>query len=295
MSHALSFIPLHLSSLTPPPCSQCPLLFPSGRSSSGSRGRSSTAAAGGDGSGGGAGAPPPAHPSVVQMPGPPHHQGLGGTGGSSSSRDRSSGAAAAGGSSSSELRWRDRHYSGPRKWLSSALMSVRVTHHHSTAPPHQDATHTEARAKKPGSTPEAVDVADHLQMWPSDRNSDKPPRFTHIAALHSELIAVTSSGQIHQWRWNDAAPYTSPDNPSVHHPKAERLGLTTERVIDISASVVRCSVLTQFGKVATWVDDTLGDMGARVLEQPATPCLEVSASSVELLTNSKDNLLHKVD
>jgi len=35
------------------------------------------------------------------------------------------------------------------------------------------------------------------------------PRFSHIAAMHSELVAVNLAGQLCQWRWSDPEPYSS--------------------------------------------------------------------------------------
>lgn len=49
-------------------------------------------------------------------------------------------------------------------------------------------------------------ISDELEFWP-----DSLGRFTHIATLHSELIALSSSGQIYQWRWNDPEPYKHAD------------------------------------------------------------------------------------
>jgi hypothetical protein len=50
-------------------------------------------------------------------------------------------------------------------------------------------------------------VSDEVDYWPA-RGSDMPPRFSMIAALHSELVAVNQfTGQLHQWRWADAEPY----------------------------------------------------------------------------------------
>ena len=38
-------------------------------------------------------------------------------------------------------------------------------------------------------------------------------RFTAIAALHSELLAVSTAGYLYQWCWTDLAPQR-PDNPT---------------------------------------------------------------------------------
>lgn len=36
-------------------------------------------------------------------------------------------------------------------------------------------------------------------------------RFTQIATLYSELIALSTTGQLYQWKWNDPEPYKHPD------------------------------------------------------------------------------------
>ena len=56
--------------------------------------------------------------------------------------------------------------------------------------------------------PDAVDVADNLQFWP-ERAGTTLPKFSHIAALHSELVAVSVTGQLYQWRWQDKEPYSN--------------------------------------------------------------------------------------
>lgn len=53
-------------------------------------------------------------------------------------------------------------------------------------------------------------VSEELEYW------DSIIRFTHIAATHSELIAISSQGQIHQWRWSDAHPYQRTDVSILH-------------------------------------------------------------------------------
>lgn len=44
---------------------------------------------------------------------------------------------------------------------------------------------------------------------------------------------------------------------TVHHPKTIPIGLLNEKVVMLSASGVRCSLLTESGKVATFLDETL--------------------------------------
>lgn len=48
-------------------------------------------------------------------------------------------------------------------------------------------------------------VSEELEYW------DSNIRFTHIAATYSELIAISTQGQLHQWRWSDAHPYQRND------------------------------------------------------------------------------------
>lgn len=45
-------------------------------------------------------------------------------------------------------------------------------------------------------------MSDDVEFWP-----EPAPKFTNIAALHSELVALSSSGQLYQWKWNETEPY----------------------------------------------------------------------------------------
>ncbi|KAG8228758.1 hypothetical protein J437_LFUL008199 [Ladona fulva] len=140
-------------------------------------------------------------------------------------------------------RWRDRQYFGPRRWLESAL---------------RDSAWVEKdpeSKKKELAQQSPLWMSDELEFWP-DRQ-DPPTRFAMIASLHSELIAVSVPGHVHQWRWTDAEPYRHPENPNVHHPKTVPLGLLGERVSMMSATLIRCSVGTESGRIATWLDDSL--------------------------------------
>jgi hypothetical protein len=48
-------------------------------------------------------------------------------------------------------------------------------------------------------------MSDELEFWPE--RGEPLPQFSLLAALYSELIAVTVSGQLYQWKWNEAEPY----------------------------------------------------------------------------------------
>ncbi|XP_017768727.1 PREDICTED: E3 ubiquitin-protein ligase UBR5 isoform X3 [Nicrophorus vespilloides] len=134
-------------------------------------------------------------------------------------------------------RWRDRQYFGPRRWLEAALRDSAFE---------KDSDNK----KKDGASP--LWVSDELEFWP-----DTAGRFTQIATLYSELIALSTTGHLYQWKWNDAEPYKHIDNPNIHHPKTLPLNLSNERITHISACCTRCSVATESGKVATWVDEQL--------------------------------------
>lgn len=49
-------------------------------------------------------------------------------------------------------------------------------------------------------------ISEELEWW-NDRSSDPVPRFVQIASLYSELIAISVSGQLYQWKWTESEPY----------------------------------------------------------------------------------------
>lgn len=49
-------------------------------------------------------------------------------------------------------------------------------------------------------------ISEELEWW-HERSSDPVPRFVQIASLYSELIAISVSGQLYQWKWTDSEPY----------------------------------------------------------------------------------------
>lgn len=161
-------------------------------------------------------------------------------------------------------RWRDRQYYGPRRWLETAL---------------KDCWEKDPdNKKKELASQSPLWISEELEWW-HERAGEPAPRFTQIAALYSELIAVSATGQLYQWRWADAEPYRSVENPNIHHPKTISLSLTTEKVINISATAIRCSVSTETGKVATWLDELLGHVASR-LEHPAQAFTEFTLDKI---------------
>ncbi|XP_064212813.1 E3 ubiquitin-protein ligase hyd-like [Tribolium castaneum] len=159
-------------------------------------------------------------------------------------------------------RWRDRQYFGPRRWLETALRE---------SPYEKDSDHK----KKDSACP--LWISDDLEFWP-----DSAPKFVQIASLYSELIALSSNGQLFQWRWNDPEPYRHPENCNIHHPKTVPLGLMGEKIVHLSACCTRCSVSTESGKVATWLDELLAPAAAK-LEHSAQAYSEFQTDKVAAL------------
>lgn len=116
-------------------------------------------------------------------------------------------------------------------------------------------------------------------MWPE---KDGPLRFTQIAALHSEFIGVSTKGELHQWRWSDSEPYRNHENPSIFHPKTQSLNLIYEKIIHISASLIRCTVATESNRVATWMDELLGNSSTK-LEHSAISFPEFGSEKITAL------------
>ncbi|XP_076270049.1 E3 ubiquitin-protein ligase hyd isoform X5 [Rhynchophorus ferrugineus] len=159
-------------------------------------------------------------------------------------------------------RWRERQYFGPRKWLESSRENSYEK--------------DSENKKKENSCP--LWISDDLEFWP-----EPAPKFSQIATLYSELIALSSNGQLYQWKWNEHEPYKHPENPNVHHPKTVTLNLTNEKVVHLSACSTRCSVSTESGKVATWLDELLS---------PASSKLEHTSQAYSEFQNDKIVALH---
>uniref|UniRef100_A0A672MCF9 E3 ubiquitin-protein ligase UBR5-like n=1 Tax=Sinocyclocheilus grahami TaxID=75366 RepID=A0A672MCF9_SINGR len=88
--------------------------------------------------------------------------------------------------------------------------------------------------------------------------------FVSIGALYSEMVAVSTKGELYQWKWNEPEPYRNAQNPSIHHPRVPFLGLTNEKITHLSANSIRATVATESNKVATWVDETLSTVAAKL-------------------------------
>ena len=155
------------------------------------------------------------------------------------------------------FRWRDRHYFGPRRWLETALRDTWYERDDGSKKKDQQ-----------NQTQSPLGLSEELEFWPE--KGATPPRFTSIAAMYSELIALSTTGQIYSWKWTDPEPFRHVEFPHVHYPRALPLGLYAEKVVLLSASVIRCTVVTESGKVASWLDETVSHVpGITRLEHAA--------------------------
>ena len=70
--------------------------------------------------------------------------------------------------------------------------------------------------------PSPLWLGDELEFWP-EKQGVAPIRFTAIAALHSELVAVSSSGHLYQWCWTDLSPQRGEQWEPFYTPNVLRL------------------------------------------------------------------------
>ena len=84
----------------------------------------------------------------------------------------------------------------------------------------------------------------------------KKLQFSHIAALHSEILLVSRcSRQLYSW------PCREGDSTPRPHPLSKELGLDSESISLLESSDCRATVVTYSGKVATFYDSLLRGEG----------------------------------
>ncbi|TMW46195.1 hypothetical protein DOY81_008725 [Sarcophaga bullata] len=174
-------------------------------------------------------------------------------------------------------RWRDRQCYVPRRWLNKDDYVWEKE--------------GDSKKKDPAAMSSPIWISEELQPWPDKNNTLK---FKKIAAIYSEFIAISENGDLHQWRWSDIEPYKS-EVENVYHPKTITLNLT-EKIELISANFIRCSVVTESNRVATWMDDQLGYIGAK-LEHAAIsfsefvldPIISVNVCSLYTAVRTENN------
>eukprot|EP01043_Picozoa_sp_COSAG02_P080424 COSAG02_NODE_19112_length_899_cov_3.696250_1_plen_299_part_11 len=112
---------------------------------------------------------------------------------------------------------------------------------------------SQVEAEKESQSAVAVLKVGQLEQW-ADAESEhhshvgRSRQAVQIAATRSELVLLSASGSLYSWSWGAHAP--------VHHPRAKDLcpPSSEDPIIAVSCSDLRTSVLTQDGRVASWMD-----------------------------------------
>lgn len=110
------------------------------------------------------------------------------------------GTGSAGGDRENFGRWRDRQYFGARRWFTTTRDEV------------QWEKEQESKNKKDLSSGFPLWISDDLEFWPE---REQCIRFTQIASLYSEMIGISTKGELHQWKWSDPEPYRHPEVISI--------------------------------------------------------------------------------
>lgn len=166
-------------------------------------------------------------------------------------------------------RMANRDPSQSRRWLEHALRDPPDNRMNSATPTdftlhHKNDSNQSTSSKKnfSNSSPDAspIEISENIEIWPGDH------KFVQIASMHSELIAISSLGHIHQWKWLEPSPYEGMRYGDVinYHPKTAQLNLTHEKILLLSASCIRASIVTESFKVATWIDDTISVVASKL-------------------------------
>jgi E3 ubiquitin-protein ligase EDD1 len=164
-----------------------------------------------------------------------------------------------------------------------------------TNPQYQHQHSAPAALINSSSTQNPIVFGDQLQYWTDVDNTHL--HFTHIACLHSELIAINTNGQLCQWNWQDDYPYQDLDNPQIKHPKTLTLKLINEKLLNLSANLIRASVLTESNRLATWIDESLGTqvnlkLQHSLQEFPSVHILDIQTSPLYTIFRTDTNDLY---
>ena len=215
---------------------------------------------------------------------------FGGSGSGSSTASNANSNNASSSNSSSRQRTRDEVYSFLERDLQLGTSSNNVTKNRlysltsniESKTDSGSSNNSSSRQKKNDQLKLApISFSDQVDYWTCSNDI----KFIAIASTFSELISLTSTGLLCQWRWQDSEPFKFQqlDGYTYCHPKVSSLGLLTEKVTLLSASCIRASVVTESGKVATWIDESLSSISSK-LEHAATNSMisENLSSSVKI-------------
>jgi E3 ubiquitin-protein ligase EDD1 len=141
----------------------------------------------------------------------------------------------------------------------------------------------------------SIIFSDQLQFWTDSDHTYV--RFTHMAGLYSELIAINTNGQLCQWNWHDDYPYQDVENPQIKHPKTLILKLFNEKIRNLSANLIRASILTETNRLATWIDESLATpihhkLQHSLQEFSSTHILDIQTSPLYTIFRTETNDLY---
>lgn len=68
---------------------------------------------------------------------------------------------------------------------------------------------------------------------------------------------------------SDVCAFQEPVSRPIRHPRAGWLATERDRLVGLSCCLIRASVLSESGQVATWLDETIAPLASR-LEHPLT-------------------------
>ncbi|GMT33624.1 hypothetical protein PFISCL1PPCAC_24921 [Pristionchus fissidentatus] len=99
-------------------------------------------------------------------------------------------------------------------------------------------------------------------------------RFTRIACTQSELLAISTNGELYGWKW------TEESGENAVHIMHEKLKLEDgEMLTHLSASSLRVAVMTSTGRMATWLDNV--SCGERLCEALFVPPQKLAVTCPE--------------
>nr|XP_027205852.1 E3 ubiquitin-protein ligase UBR5-like isoform X2 [Dermatophagoides pteronyssinus] len=223
----------------------------------------------------------------------------GSTGGGPTSNNNVGGASGNSSSSSNRIRLREEPYSFVERELGLSSPSQQGKRWYSVTQESVKNLDSGSGHRHQSSSSSNKKKCDQIQLSPisfTDQEywtGSNDRKFIQIASLHSELIAINNQGQLCQWRWLDSEPFKCQISEGVYyfHPRVPSLGLLSEKIQHLAASVVRATVVTDTNKLATWMDESIA-AAAWKLEHSATNQLFADALSSALSGSFKITSLY---
>lgn len=110
----------------------------------------------------------------------------------------------------------------------------------------------EAKVAAAGSESTGVQAKPLVSFGPPETWSDAPCRFTHMEASYTRLILLGENGVLYSWHWDGSDGAVRGLHPRALELCPEQL---SEGIKAVASSPLRTSVLTNKGKLASWMDD----------------------------------------